>query len=62
MITLDDLYMIYMCTVHVCTVVCCAEFDIFPLLEAINHAAEVWGIKCLRYEIRKFDFFYTAHV
>ena len=27
--------------------------DIFPLLEAINHAAEVWGIRCLRYEIRK---------
>ena len=26
---------------------------IFFPLEAINHAAEVWGIRCLRYEIRK---------
>ena len=26
---------------------------IFFISEAINSAAEVWGIKCLRYEIRK---------
>lgn len=30
----------------------CVIFLLFA--EAINHAAEVWGIRCLRYEIRKF--------
>ena len=25
---------------------------LFPYLEAINHAAEAWGIRCMRYEIK----------
>ena len=29
----------------------------FIFLESINSAAQVWGIKCLRYEIRKSRFF-----
>jgi regulator of protease activity HflC (stomatin/prohibitin superfamily) len=24
------------------------------IVQAINHAAEDWGIRCLRYEIRKY--------
>lgn len=28
----------------------------FNIVESINKASEVWGITCLRYEIRKFNF------
>ena len=31
----------------------CHPLLIFHITEAINSAAQVWGIKCLRYEIRK---------
>lgn len=47
---------------HYFSTVCVLFFRLYWMLinlfltEAINHAAEVWGISCLRYEISKLLF------